>query len=194
MGAILALHLAATRPDSVHGLALYAPTLRLDGWSMPWYSQILRILRPAAITIDINLPEHEPYGIKDERIRAFVVKSMLSGDSGEAGIFSTPIRAFAHFNSLVAVVKKQLRSISTPALILHPRNDDIASIGNALEIQRKLGGMAEMVALDDCYHIITLDRQRHIVVERSIGFAQMLERRLAVAEAKPKRVQGKRAE
>ena len=40
MGGILATHLAQNRPEDVHGLLLFAPTLRLDGWSMPWYSRV----------------------------------------------------------------------------------------------------------------------------------------------------------
>ena len=181
MGGILALNLALQRPEGVDGLALYAPTLRLDGWSMPWYSRVLRYIRPTPLRLEINLPEHEPYGIKDERIRAFIVKSMLSGNAGEAGVFSTPLRSFANFNSLVARVKPRLGEIKVPALIMHPRDDDMASLGNALELQRKLGGLVEMVVLDDSYHIITLDRQRHLVVERSVAFAEMIERRRAVA-------------
>ncbi|MGE5511096.1 MAG: alpha/beta hydrolase [Bacteroidota bacterium] len=176
MGGILALHLAHERPQEVHGLALYAPTLKLDGWAMPWYSFVLRWVRPTPIKFELNLPEHDPYGIKDERLRAFVVGSMLSGDSSEAGVFSTPVRSFAHFNSLLAVVKKELRKITTPALIIHPREDDIASLGNALYLQRKLGGLVDTVVLDDSYHIVTLDRQRHVVVERSIAFAEAIEK------------------
>ena len=171
MGGVLAMHLAHNRPESVQGLALYAPTLWLNGWSMPWYARILRYVRPTPLKIEINLPENEPYGIKDERIRAFVVKSMLSADSSAAGVFTTPLRSFANFNSLVAVVKRQLSSIKTPALIIHPRHDDIADIDNAYYLQRKLGGLVDMVVLDDSYHIITLDRQRTVVVDRSIEFA-----------------------
>lgn len=185
MGGILAVHLAQNRPSEVHGLALYAPTIKLDGWSMPWYSAALRLLRPKFIHWEFDLPEHEPYGIKDERLRAFVVNSMLSGDSSQAGVFSTPLRCFANFNALVSVVKKKLGSVTAPALIMHPRDDDIASLDNALYLQRKLGGLVDVVVMDDSYHIITLDRQRHLVVERSLTFASALEkeaiRRAAVA-------------
>jgi carboxylesterase len=185
MGGILAVHLAQNRPSEVHGLVLYAPTIKLDGWSMPWYSPALRLLRPKLIHWEFDLPEHEPYGIKDERLRAFVVNSMLSGDSSQAGVFSTPLRCFANFNELVSVVKKKLGSVTAPALIMHPRDDDIASLDNALYLQRKLGGLVDVVVMDDSYHIITLDRQRHLVVERSLTFASALEkeaiRRAAVA-------------
>ena len=183
MGGILALRLAQQRPESVHGLALYAPTLWMNGWSMPWYSRVLRYIRPTALRFEINLPEHEPYGIKDERIRSFVVRSMLSGDSSEAGVFSTPVRAFAHFNCLVAVVKRALGKVATPTLIIHPREDDIADLDNATYLQRKLAGPVDMVVLDDSYHIVTLDRQRHMVIDRSASFAKALVARLGYREA-----------
>ena len=48
MGGILATHLAQNRPEGVHGLLLLAPTLKLDGWSMPWYSRLLHYVRPTA--------------------------------------------------------------------------------------------------------------------------------------------------
>ena len=179
MGGVLALHLAHQRPQDVHGLALYAPSLRLDGWSMPWYACILRMLRPFCIHIDYDMPEHEPHGIKDERIRKLVVSSMQSGDSSQAGTFSTPVRIFAQFNQMAAMIKRELKRIKTPTLILHPRHDDMADLGNTLEIQRKLSGPVESVILNDSYHIITLDRQRQLVVDRSVAFATRLEARQA---------------
>ena len=38
MGGLLALDLARRRPDVLTGLLLYAPTLRHDGWAIPWYA------------------------------------------------------------------------------------------------------------------------------------------------------------
>ena len=194
MGAILALHLAAQRPTQVQGLALFAPTFKLDGWAMPWHIHLLHMIRPAKFKLDIYLAEREPYGIKDERIRKFIINSMQSGDSSDAGVFSTPAHSFAHFNSLVAVVRRELKSITTPALILHPRNDDIASLKNSLYLQKKLSGMVEMVVLDDSYHIITLDRQRHLVVERTAAFAASIGQRNGVDAEMPVRGQRQRTE
>lgn len=174
-GALLALHLARHRPEGVKGLALYAPSLRLDGWAMPWYKDLLHLIRPTPIPIEFNLAEREPYGLKDERIRQLVVQSMLSGDPSQAGYWGTPLRTFANFNSLAAVVRRELGEIAAPALIMHPREDDMASIKNAFRIQAGLGGLAELVVLDDSYHIITLDRQRQIVVDRTSAFAERVE-------------------
>lgn len=171
MGAILAAQLAQNRPDGVQALAFYAPTLWLNGWSMPWHSRVLRYIRPTRFNIKMTLPEHEPYGLKDERIRAMVVHSMQNKDSSEAGVFCTPVRCFSHFNALCDRVKPRLKDIKVPSLILHPREDDIADIDNAYYLQRQLGGRVEMVVLEDSYHIITLDKQRQLVVDRSIAFA-----------------------
>ena len=183
MGAILALHLAQTRPAGVQGLLLYAPTLQLDGWAMPWYSRIINYIRPIRFPIEFDLPEHEPFGIKDERVRALVVSAMQSGDSGQAGTFSTPLRSFAHFNALVAEVKPRLGSVTQPALIVHPRNDDLASLNNAHYLQKHLGGLVDTLILDDSYHLVTLDQQRHLVVDRSKAFVAWLEQRALVTPA-----------
>jgi carboxylesterase len=177
MGGILAIHLARNRPDSVHGLLLLAPTLRLDGWSMPWYSRALHYVRPTPIKLEFDLPEHEPYGLKDERVRALVVASMQGGDSGQAGVFSTPMRSFANFNALVSVVKRDLEQVRQPALIVHPRDDDIASLDNAQFLQTHLGGLVETLVLDNSYHMVTLDQQRHIVAERAERFVGWLQSR-----------------
>ncbi|MEZ5817676.1 MAG: alpha/beta fold hydrolase [Hyphomicrobiaceae bacterium] len=176
MGGILAAQLAQRRPDGVHALAFYAPTLWLNGWSMPWYSRVLRYIRPTRFNIRTTLPEHEPYGLKDERVRALVVQSMQGKDSSEAGVFCTPVRCFSHFNAMCDVVKPRLGEIKVPSLILHPREDDIADIDNAFYLQRRLGGRVDMVVLEDSYHIITLDKQRQLVVERSTAFAETIAR------------------
>src|SRR5262245_45210220 len=44
MGAILALHMAAEQPEDVHGTVLFAPTLKLDGWGVPWYSVLFNLV------------------------------------------------------------------------------------------------------------------------------------------------------
>jgi carboxylesterase len=170
MGGILALHLAHNKQREVQGLLLFAPTLKLDGWSMPWHSKLLQYVRPLPIRLEIDLAEREPYGIKDERVRRLVLSSMQSGDSGAAGIFSTPVRSFAHFNAMVAAVKPNLATIKQPAFIVHPREDDMASLKNAQYLQANLGGLVETLVLDDSYHIVTLDQQRHIVAERADRF------------------------
>ncbi|MDX2201665.1 MAG: alpha/beta fold hydrolase [Hyphomicrobiaceae bacterium] len=176
MGAILALHLAYNRPNGVQGLLLLAPALHLDGWAMPWHSRLLRYVRPTRVPLEMDLPERDPYGIKDERMRAIVVSGMQSGNAGEAGVFSTPLRSFANMNALVAVVRRNLPRIKQPAFIAHPREDDMASLDNTHILQRHLGGLVETLVLDNSYHIVTLDQQRHLVADRCTDFVARLGR------------------
>jgi len=159
----------------VHGLLLYAPTLKLDGWAMPWHSLFLQYLKPTPLRLEFDLPERDPYGLKDERVRALVVSSMQSGDAGQAGVFSTPMRSFANFNALVGEVKPRLKQVRQPALIVHPRNNDIASLKNAQYLQSHLGGLVDTLVLDNSYHMVTLDQQRHVVAERTDAFVSWVE-------------------
>lgn len=176
MGAILALHLGYNRPNGVHGLLLFAPAFRLDGWAMPWHSRLLRFVRPTPIPLEFEMPEKEPYGIKDERMRAIVISGMQSGNTAEAGIFSTPLRSLANMNALCSMVRRNLGKIKQPAFVAHPRNDDMASFDNAVYVQKNLGGLVDCVVLDNSYHIVTLDQQREVVAERSIEFVARVER------------------
>jgi carboxylesterase len=89
------------------------------------------------------------------------------------------MRSFANFNALVSVVKRDLEHVRQPALIVHPRDDDIASLDNAQFLQTHLGGLVETLVLDNSYHMVTLDQQRHIVAERAERFVGWLENRLA---------------
>ncbi len=175
-GALLAVDLAHARPSEVHGLTLFSPSIYLDGWAMPWYMQWLHYLRAGPIRVDFDLTERPPYGLKDERIRAMVVNGMQSGNAKETGFFFTPLWTVLQFNKLAAKVRRKLGEVATPTLILHPRQDDVASLKNALEIQRKMAGIVELVVLEDSYHMITLDKQRHLVLDRTTAFAHQIER------------------
>ena len=55
--------------------------------------------------------------------------------------------------------------IRQPSLIVHPLEDDFAHLSNATYLRDGLAGPVDLVVLDDCYHIVTIDRQRHLVIE-----------------------------
>lgn len=174
MGAVLGMQVAARRPKDVHGLALYAPTLWYDGWSIPWYSFLLKPLIDTPMGRRFRFVEREPFGIKDKRIRGHVLRAMESGDSSVAGLLGTPSAAVRQMWKLIADVRGTLGSIKAPALLVHAREDDVAGLSNAIHLQRHLGGLVDTLVLDDSYHLVTLDRQSDIVLDRSIRFAQWL--------------------
>jgi len=83
---------------------------------------------------------------------------------------------------LVDVVKSELPSVAAPALIVQARDDDLSSLKNASYLQRRLGGLVDTLVLDDSYHIVTVDRQRDLLIESTVAFATLLAARLKVEE------------
>jgi carboxylesterase len=183
MGAVLSLLLAARRPDTVHGVTCFAPTLWLDGWSIPWYARLFDTVFSRKVADMFPFAEREPFGVKDQRVRGLVAAALQSGDSSQAGQLSTPGSSMLELRWMVNTVRRELSNIKQPVLITHPREDDRASLKSAFYLQRNLGGMVDMVVLDDSYHIVTLDRQRHVVMERACRFVGDVDKRVAARAA-----------
>jgi carboxylesterase len=183
MGAILALRLAAQHAGTVRGCMLYAPTLWLDGWGVPWYSRLFALVHHKRLADFIWFSERPPYGIKDPRLRALIAEALHSGDNAAAGFLAIPGGCMLELRHLVKRVRGDLKSIMQPTLILHPRHDDRASLSNAAYLERHLGGRVETVVLEDSYHVITLDRQRDVVLHKTDAFARGVVERLLPAQA-----------
>jgi carboxylesterase len=111
-----------------------------------------------------------------------VIASLKSGDSTQAGIMVTPGEAVRQLCLLVDVVRPELPSIKAPAFLVQAREDDLSSLTNAYYLQRHLGGLVDALILDDSYHIVTVDRQRDLVIEGSVAFATLLANRLKLEE------------
>jgi carboxylesterase len=173
MGSLLALKLAADRPDQVDGLGLYGTTFVYDGWTIPLIGR-LSFMLPLVCSLGFgwNQRFHEcfPYGIKDERIRQRIANSMLSGDSAAAGLPGNPWPSLAEFYRLSFLVRRQLSSIRTPCLVVHAVDDDVASLKNVRMVVRGVQGPVETVLLEDSYHMITVDKERDKVIDRSTRF------------------------
>jgi len=173
MGALLALKLAADRPDQVDGLGLYGTTFVYDGWTIPWIGR-LSFLLPLVVGLGFGHKQrfHEcfPYGIKDERVRQRIASSMLGGDSAAAGLPGNPWPSLAEFYSLSFVVRRQLKTINTPCLVVHAVDDDVASLKNVRMVVRGVSGPVETVLLENSYHMITVDQERAVVIDRSTRF------------------------
>lgn len=174
MGAILALHLAAENPRQVAGTMLYAPCLWLDGWAMRWYTPLFKLVPNRAVANLFQFKENEPWGVKDPRIQAIVRRAMDSGDSSQAGVAELPGSQMFELKRLVKLVMTEIPQVRQPSLIIHPREDDHASLNNFEHLQKNLGGPVTGVVLNDSYHIVTIDQQRQLVVDRSVRFISQL--------------------
>jgi len=182
MGAILALHHAALHPHDVSGLALYAPSLWLDGWGIPWYSSLFGVITQKWLADYFHFAERDPWGVKDPRIRALVEEAIASGNSSQAGIAALPGSLMLELRWLVWNVQREVQRVRQPALIIHPRNDDRASLRNLDYLQSHLGGLTATLVLNDSYHIVTIDRQRQLVLDRTLEFASQLGQKTTISE------------
>ncbi|MFO1149056.1 MAG: alpha/beta fold hydrolase [Alsobacter sp.] len=179
-GALLALRVAAERPLQVAGLMLFSTTLVSDGWSMPRTRALLGPWLALGLWRFWRFEERAPYGIKDERTRERILAAMQSGDSSAAGHMATPGACVRQLHRLSKVVRRELDRIRCPALVVHAEEDDVASRGNADLIASRLRGDVRKVILQDCYHLVLLDRERHRVAQESLSF-------MGAFDAKPER-------
>jgi carboxylesterase len=173
MGALLALELAIERPADVTGLGLYGTTFRYDGWAIPAIAR-LSFMLPLVCALGVGrkrtFMEAFPYGIKNERMRNRIVGSMLAGDSDAGGLPGNPWPSLAEFVRLSRHVRRRLDRVRAPCQIIHSSHDDIASLSNVAVIERRVSAPLEKVLLDDSYHMVTVDQQRDVVVDRSTHF------------------------
>lgn len=173
-GAILALMLAAKNPEKIDATALLAPTLWLNGWTIPWYAKLFGAVFHRRLASLFHFPHKAPYGIKDPKIRDFVEKLRSARGVAEAGHPITPGEAIFEHRRLSKAVQAIVPHVRQPSLILHPLEDDYAGMSNATWLRQTLAGSVELRVLDDSYHIVTIDRQRHLVVEAIERFAASL--------------------
>jgi carboxylesterase len=173
-GSILALRLAAYRQDQAAGLMLYAPTLAVNGWAIPKTIKLFHLVTDKWTARLFKFRTPAPFGIKDERVRNFALESMRGTDNLPADITERGGGTVYEFFSLVRNVRPMLPLVKLHTLIFHPRHDDQSDIKNTMALQRRLGGMVEVSVLDDSYHLVTLDRQRGYVIERTMEFVDRL--------------------
>jgi carboxylesterase len=174
MGAILGLHLAARNPGKVQGVSLFSPTLWINGWAMPWYTKLFSLVRFRWMANLMQFPDADSLGIKCPRVRSFV-KAALQSDSGSefgsSGVNGTMV---LEHRRMVEAAMNLLHRVKQPTLILHSSEDDYANLNNAVYLKDEIAGNVDMVVLNDSYHMVTLDKQRHVVVERTRAFVETI--------------------
>lgn len=171
VGGALGLALCAERSD-VASAAVYSMTYRYDGWNMnPWNRAITPLVLPFTglpLLRRISFAEPYPYGLKDERLR----ESVNAGQGGAIpGLLDrVPLGAMGQMHALSAHIDRVAGEIRQRVLILHAADDDMSHPRNAERLKAALGDRGELHLLDDCYHMIHVDRQRDRVAEMTADF------------------------
>lgn len=174
VGAMLALAIAEERPENVDGVALFAPTFWPNGWAMPWYGSALRLLGSKQLANLFRFDERPPFGIKDDTLRGDMLSSLARDGRPSDDVLGRSGGALLEVKWLAQHVVARLPLVRQPCLIFHPRHDDRSSLSASQTLQKRLGGVVDLIVLDDSYHLVTLDRQRALVLERVLEFAEDL--------------------
>ena len=170
VGGALGLMLAHQERHIVEKAVIYSPTLHYDGWNQSlWHRMGAHLIDPLKWMKrwhHLHFEERAPYGIKDERMRRFLVEG--ANLKGILPVF--PVIALYNNFCLNRELKAALPQMTVPTLLLHAREDDIAHPRNAEKIKRLHGGPCELVYLEDSYHMIHVDSERDRVAEMTADF------------------------
>lgn len=170
VGGLLGLALAHARP-AVASAAAYSVTLAHDGWSMPAWIRRVRPVYPLFSLPglrSIEVPEAEPYGVKNPRLRARIASAMDLGVEGALPAF--PCGAIVHQYRLGEHVMRVAPSIAAPVLMLHATQDDQCRGRNAERLHARLGGPAQLHWMHDSYHMMHVDQERAEVAAMTSRF------------------------
>jgi carboxylesterase len=171
IGAVLALRLAMERPQLVRAMSLISITLEQDGWATPWYRKMVRLACHTPLRRRAKLYERFPYGLKNERLRERIARAMHTEGSSAAGAEFLPLSGMHQAYRLIAAVQRDIARVTTPSLVLHAIDDDVASTRSAEFVARNIRTPdVRTVLYRDSYHILTMDNDRDAVADETIGF------------------------
>jgi len=179
MGALMAVHIAHKFPAEVSGIIALAPTLFYDGWALHKGKVLMNFVwHVPFIRNAIQIREGWPYGLKDETLRAnferFYKDAKVSEFDKNVLLFGSPFFPMAclyQHHLFTKVVMNEFASVRNPIVIIHAREDDMASIKNARYVLENIGSDNKLlVELEDSYHMVTIDKEKDRVAGEAIKF------------------------
>jgi carboxylesterase len=170
VGGAIALMLANQERGLVEKSVIYSPTLSYDGWNQPLWQRFaahfIDPLKHFKALHHLTFEERHPYGIKDERMRRF----LLEGASMKGVLQVMPVIALYENLRLIRALKAALPQMRMPMLLIHAREDDVSSPRNAKRIKALHGGPCDIVYMEDSYHMVHVDRERDRVAQLTAEF------------------------
>lgn len=186
------LVLAAAGDVSLDGLGVLSPTFMYDGWNTPWSNAILPLAMavvPYGWQHWLFHIDGPPYGIKDPALqhkirKAYSLKALWrewfdairprwslrmdqkpgTGEAGSKGYPLFPLKCLTQVDRLNEQVKQRLPDLRTPTIILQAREDDMTGPRNADLVYSRIGSARKhLITLEDCYHVLPVDKQRKAV-------------------------------
>jgi carboxylesterase len=169
MGATLALAIAQ-REDPVAAVFL-STALAYDGWAMPWYQFLSKYASWIPFSNRYSFQEVEPYGVKNEEMRAMIKRAMHKDHLSESGVDVLPVKYLQEGQRLIKEVKNNMRAVTCPSLFIHAVDDETVHISNAEWAYKSISSAhKDILYLGDSYHMITVDNERETVSQEAIRF------------------------
>ncbi len=171
VGGMLGLMLGFEFQD-IPAIASWSPVMDIDGWAIPWYRFLLPLGLYTPLKHIYYWKEKEPYGIKNEAMRKKIMSMMFNEKSTDAMAYDKiPAPIILELKRMGKYIKKHIKSLTTPLLIIHSKEDDLSSIKGANFVYKKASSpVKKFVELSNSYHIITMDNEKDIVSKESIEF------------------------
>jgi carboxylesterase len=164
MGAVLAARLAVDQREAVSGVVMLAPAFYLPFWTRV----ALRAIRPAG-GIGNHIYFHKPGGsdIHDAAARQVHPGNRLM-----------PLSAALNLIELSDYVRPVLHELIQPTLLIHSRRDHTCPFDANVEFVMGRLGAAEKraVALEESYHVITVDSEKDRVARETLDFVSQFRR------------------
>ncbi len=171
LGAVLALRLASLRSDRLSALLCLSTALHYDGWANPWYTRLLPLARYTPFARRISIREREPFGLKDERMRAWVARQMVAAGESDAGAAALSVAELLKARDLIALARGSLADITAPTLLIHAREDECATPRSSYEVADRISASRIRLALlTDSYHMVSIDREKDAVLAEILQF------------------------
>jgi carboxylesterase len=90
---------------------------RFGGCANAWYTFLLPLARFVPFVQSANVKEEEPFGLKDQRMREFIQRQMLSAGKSEVGAASLSIRGLVQSKLLIRATRRALAAVTAPLLL-----------------------------------------------------------------------------
>ena len=148
MGALLALRLAVEHPETVAGVALLAPALRLSARWLHWMRPAFPVVLPFLTQRFRFVPKGDS-DVADPQARA-----------DTPSYRQVPLRAVHQLLQLQRHVRRLLPRVAQPVLVLHSRQDHTCPVANVDLVRRRVPGPVETRLLARSYHVVSIDVER----------------------------------
>ena len=115
--------------------------------------------------------ERAPYGLKNAALRKRIARAIEQAPLTDVGAARMPLNHIYQAMRLIGRVKRGLKNVQSPALVVHAVDDDTASVKSADFVIGNIGSaVVRKIFLGDSYHMITMDNERDVVARETRDF------------------------